>query len=118
MPAHAVNWGKYPALLSILALEFVLGCVILLFQCVKPHRWVLAVICAISILLATFIHTRALVFIAIVFFSVAAAFGWSKLSQLPRYILFSLLMGALIALAILVQTNPIHLIPIAEMGSG
>jgi hypothetical protein len=107
MPAHAVNWGKYPALLSLLALEFVLGCAILLFRCAKPYRGILAVACAISILLAIFIHTRVLILVVIVSISCVAAMGWYRLPRVLRTILFGLLISILFALIIIIQTNPI-----------
>ena len=55
MPAHAVNWGKYPALLSLLLIQFAIGVAII------KNRWLFA----LSILAAVLIHSRAIILLAI-----------------------------------------------------
>ena len=55
MPAHSVNWGKYPALLSLLLIQFTLGMVLI------KKRWLLAISVAASIL----VHTRSFILLAI-----------------------------------------------------
>jgi hypothetical protein len=56
MPAHAINWGKYPALLSLLLIQFTLG------MAVMKNRWMLALFFLVSIL----VHTRAIILFAMI----------------------------------------------------
>ncbi len=55
MPAHAVNWGKYPALLSLLLIQFTLGTVTL------KNRWLIG----LSLIASALIHTRAIILFGI-----------------------------------------------------
>jgi hypothetical protein len=55
MPAHAVNWGKYPALLSLLLIQFALG------MALTKDRRLLALSLAVSLL----IHSRSIILLAI-----------------------------------------------------
>ena len=67
MPAHAANWGKYPALLGLLVLQFALGAAML-------RQWRLF---ALAVLCAALIQTRTIILLA------ALALGWlaSRLSS-------------------------------------
>jgi hypothetical protein len=82
MPAHAINWGKYPALLSLLLIQFTLGAVSI------KDRWLLA----FSMMASVLIHTRAMILFAV--FGLA----W-KLSAIPSnkriliFVLTYLIMG-------------------------
>jgi hypothetical protein len=55
MPAHAVNWGKYPALLSLLLIQFTLGMAV-----IKDRRMV-----ALSLLASGLIHSRSVILLAV-----------------------------------------------------
>lgn len=55
MPAHAVNWGKYPALLSLLLIQFTLGAAV-----IKDRR-----VFALSLLASILIHSRSIIVIAV-----------------------------------------------------
>lgn len=55
VPAHAANWGKYPALLGMLIFQFVLGLIV-----VGERKWAL-----LAVPLTIFIHTRMAVLMAI-----------------------------------------------------
>ena len=107
MPAHAVNWGKYPALLSILTFEFVLCSAYLAFRSPKPHRWILIGVLGISILLSTLIHTRSFVLIVITLLSITTAMGWHRLPRTLRHVVFYLILGGLFTLLIVVQSKPV-----------
>jgi len=93
MPAHAINWGKYPALLSLLLIQFTLGTVFI------KNRWLLAISLAVSIL----IHTRSIIFLAI--FGLA----W-MISAIPRIkrTLVLILTCAILGMAILpIKQDPL-----------
>ncbi len=55
VPAHAANWGKYPALLGMLAFQFALGLVV-----VGEWKWAL-----LAAPLTVFVHTRMAVLMAL-----------------------------------------------------
>ena len=67
MPAHAINWGKYPALLSLLLIQFTLG------TALTKKYWLFA----LSLVAAVLIHSRSIILLAI--FGAA----W-MLSAIPR----------------------------------
>jgi len=108
MPAHAVNWGKYPALLSLLSLELVLCIAWLAIHFLnKYHRWILIGILVGSLVLSTFIHTRSLVLIAFAFFSFFIAGTWDKASSSLRNALFYFVLISLFVMLVIVQTNSV-----------
>ncbi len=55
MPAHAVNWGKYPALLSLLLVQFTLGIAVV------KNRWLLA----LSLFASILIHSRSIILLGV-----------------------------------------------------
>ena len=65
MPAFAVNWGKYPALLGILAFEILL----LNFQQKEKKRNAEKIGLFLGIFIVTLIHTRVLIILFIAFLS-------------------------------------------------
>lgn len=107
MPAHAVDWGKYPALTSILIFEFVLCVVILALKAPINQRWKLIGLSGLSILVSTFIHTRSLVLIIIMLASWLLATGWYRLPSLIRNLLFVLISVGLATLVIIIQSKPV-----------
>jgi len=92
MPAHAVNWGKYPALTSLALLPFVLSLAYLLWQnrdeLSPPKRWALYCLFGLSSMIAILIHSRALVVLAIIFFAWGIAIWQGKLSSPSRVLIF------------------------------
>lgn len=76
MPAHAVNWGKYPALLSLLLIQFTLGAMV-----IKNRRLILA-----GIIASVLIHTRTAILLGIF----GAAWILSGRIQNKRILLFAL----------------------------
>jgi len=93
MPAHAVNWGKYPALLSLLLIEFTLGAAF------TKNRWLLALSAAASIL----IHSRAIIFLAIF----GAAWILSAVPRNKRILFFALTGAMLGGLILLINQNQV-----------
>lgn len=61
MPSHAVNWGKYPALLSLVCVHFVLslGC-LLVRTPARDRRPGMYLLIGAGVLLSLLIHTRTL----------------------------------------------------------
>ncbi len=80
MPAHMLDWGKYPAITSILSIEFCICCLVLLREASRHQRWI--VVCAgiAAALMSTMIHSRSLVVIGLALGSGLIAHYWKKLS--------------------------------------
>ncbi len=107
MPAHAVNWGKYPALTSILAFEFTLSMAYLLLRSPRHRKWIPILVCVLGVCISTFIHSRALVLVGIALLCALAALGWSRLPKLLRGLVFLIAISGLVALTLIILSKPI-----------
>ena len=103
MPAHAVNWGKYPALLSLLLIQFTLGTAII------KNRWLLALAAIASVL----IHTRAIILLAIFGTAWLLSAMWMDQPRNRRILLLALTVTMLGMAILLLERNQI-LGPILE----
>ena len=93
MPAHAVNWGKYPALLSLLVIQFTLGAMAL------KKRWLIV----LGIIASTLIHTRAIILFGIL----GAAWLLSKQIRSRRTLFLALTGATLVVTILLINQNQI-----------
>jgi hypothetical protein len=102
MPAYAVNWGKYPAVTSLILLQFVLSLAYLAAQKSKVlathQKRALCVLLLSGIILAGFFHSRSLVVIGIAFIAWITAQAWGSLGKPTR-----VLLGCLLVLGILFE---------------
>jgi hypothetical protein len=92
MPAHAVDWGKYPALTSLALIMFVLSLAYLSTQYRRilsgRNHLSLNAILFVALIASVFIHSRSLVIFGIVVLAWVVTTGWQKLPTLAQ--LFSL----------------------------
>lgn len=85
MPAYSMNWGKYPALLGLMAMLFVFGLAYIFYRKDKfrVYRMFFVLLVAVA-LISVFIHSRTL----IVFGSILIAFfitsWWNRLNSVCR----------------------------------
>jgi len=107
MPAFALNWGKYPALTSILPFEFILCSVYLIARSPKRQRWILIGFSGFCLLVSTFIHTRSLALIAIAAVSSILSIAGSRLPKLARAIILILIGIGLAGLIYFIQSKPV-----------
>lgn len=115
MPAYAVNWGKYPALASLVLIQFVLSLAYLTVQnresLSKRKTWTLYAMLASGVLISGFVHSRSLVVIGIAVLVWVASTGWQKLTGPPRYFVFYMVILGIILEIILIQTQDVlHLL--------
>lgn len=103
MPAHAVNWGKYPALLSLLLIQFTLGAAVI------KNRWLLVLTALASVL----IHTRAIILLAIFGMAWVLSALWMDQPRNRRILLLALTVTLLGMSTLLIKQNQI-LGPILE----
>jgi hypothetical protein len=63
MPAHLMNWGKYPALLSLVCLSFILNFAYLLHRdrSFKQKKLMPYLLLAVLMLFSVFVHTRTMI---------------------------------------------------------
>jgi len=111
MPAHAVDWGKYPALMSIGLIPFVLSLAYLLSQyknSLSPQRrWALYSLLGTGILVSGFIHSRSLVIFGITFIAWIIASWQQKLPVWQRGILFFIVATAIVLEIIYIQNQDV-----------
>ena len=93
MPFHVLNWGKYPALLGLVCIHFVLGLLYLSYRN-RIANFKIYLLFAAAIAFSTLIHSRTL----IVYLLLLVAFLITNLvKRLPAFrILFILAVGILI----------------------
>jgi hypothetical protein len=107
MPAHAVEWGKYPALAGIALLPFGLSTAFLSFQnriVLSPRKyWSLNAILLAGLLVTIFLHSRVLIVFGIVAIAWILIFFWGKLNKQPGLFVLGLSVLALIAEVAFIQ---------------
>lgn len=105
MPAHAVDWGKYPALMS-------LGMILLVVRQAKDlfhgqKRMMSYGILGLSIFVATFIHSRSVVVLGVVGVAWKLSMWWNNLAQVQKRYFFFFLLVTLMAGSVIIQQHEI-----------
>jgi hypothetical protein len=111
MPAHAIDWGKYPALMSLGMIPFTLNLIYLL-KSQNPDsinlpvkiRWVLYGFIGLSALLTVFTHSRSLIVLGIVCLAWILSVWWQKLPKRQVVFLVIVIITLLEAIFILKQS--------------
>jgi hypothetical protein len=100
MPAHAMDWGKYPALTSLMLIMFVLSLAYLSIRYRKTlstgSHWALNTILFLALGAAVFTHSRALVIFGIFALAWILATLWQRL---PKLLQGALLVAILVGIA-------------------
>jgi len=99
MPAYALNWGKYPALTSLLMVQFVAGAAYAAFHSknVQLTQWKRYALPALGIVAAGLIHARSLIVIGIIFSAWGLAKWRLNFSKPVQVWLLFLLCGGILA---------------------
>ena len=111
MPAHAVDWGKYPALASLPLIQFALSLAYLLTRqkntlSMKKRRW-LHLLLALSILTSIFFHSRSLIVFGVVFLAWIIDMGRQKLPRILQTIVIFVPMLGILFEIIFIQRHDI-----------
>ena len=111
MPAYAVNWGKYPALSSLLLIPFVLSLAYLSLRykaTLSPGTYLgLNVILGLGIVLTGFLHSRSLVIFGMVALAWITATGWQRLPNRPRLVALCAVLLALVLEISFIRTKDV-----------
>ncbi|MEP6894368.1 MAG: hypothetical protein ABI986_02050 [Chloroflexota bacterium] len=114
MPAHAVDWGKYPALTSLGLIPFVLSLAYLFSQYKSvlstQKRWGLLIFLGVAILISGFMHSRSLVVFGIVFVAWIITTWQQKLPSLQQAWMFFAIIVAIIGEVIYIQKQDVLLL--------
>jgi hypothetical protein len=111
MPAHAMDWGKYPALTGIALLPFVLSAAYLLFHNIdslsRRKFLSLSTILVLAAAVSVFLHSRVVIVLAIVALIWALTYLWQQLQGVWKILVLLIAMFALIYEIFLIQTKGI-----------
>ena len=109
MPAHAMDWGKYPALFSLVGIHFVLSIGYLIYRNYRPNteRFALCLLLVGSALVSVLLHTRSLIVFAFMGTSLLLMIWHKRLPILFRRISFAFVILLLAAEITAVQNNPV-----------
>lgn len=93
MPAYLINWGKYPALLSLVGVQFVicLGYILIKYSVVQSSKSKLYLLVCLSVFITALIHTRTLIIFALVTVLFFVSYQTKKLSIRSQYLSLLLL---------------------------
>ncbi|MBE0669814.1 MAG: hypothetical protein IH588_04430 [Anaerolineales bacterium] len=107
MPSHVMDWGKYPALLSLVGIHFVLniGCLMYRNDRFKFERHALYWLLSFGILVSTLVHTRSLIVFVFMGASLLLTVLQKRLPTFPRRLVFSILLLILTVEVAFVQNS-------------
>src|SRR5688572_21834105 len=97
MPAHLINWGKYPALLSLVGIQFVLSFVYFVIKndISQNQKIKIYSIIIFSLLITSLIHTRSLIAFALMIIIYFVILWLRQTSARFQYLFFGLVLLAL-----------------------
>ena len=111
MPAHAVDWGKYPALLSLYLIMLVLALAYFLAhskdKLQKGKHIFLLVLLGFSIFFAAFVHSRSVIVFGVIAIAWVISTWWKRRPQLQMNWIFLGLFITLIFEIVFVQRQDI-----------
>jgi len=107
MPAHAVDWGKYPALMSIALIPFVLSLAYLFVEqkaaLSARRQWVLGSLLAIGMFITVITHSRSLFIFGIAGLAWLITVWWQKRPRWQRFTIFFIVITSITLEIILIQ---------------
>ena len=111
MPAHAMDWGKYPALTSLTLIPFVISLAYLSFQVKKilsPGKYLsLNGLLLSAFVLSILTHSRSLVIFGLVTLAWTVTTSWQKLPKLAQWIFLGIVIAGLVAELLFIQTKDV-----------
>jgi hypothetical protein len=105
MPAHLMNWGKYPALLGFVAMLFVFQLMYMLYRKFE-NRKQLIILLSFAILASGLIHSRTLIVFGLMCLAALITLAWIHQRILLRRVSFVVLIIAFVIEIVALQNNP------------
>jgi hypothetical protein len=113
MPAHAANWGKYPALISLALIPFVLSLAYLVLQnqaaVTLQNKWKQYIVLGLSVAVTILFHSRSLFILTIVALAWMMTLWLGKLSLRIRSLIFMIIFIGLVLEIFFIQKQAIFL---------
>ena len=113
VPAHAANWGKYPALISLALIPFIVSLAHVVLQnqgaVTLQNKWKKHTILVLSIVVTALFHSRSLIILMIVSFAWIIAAQLGKLSLRNRSLIFITVFIGLVFEIFFIQKQSIFL---------
>ncbi len=107
MPAHLMNWGKYPALLGLYFIPLALGLGYTLHRNNSiQNRKPIFTLLALTVLASTLIHSRTLILYSLMVLAASLTFGWERSSKTYRVSGIVLLSAILSLEIVFIQQDP------------
>ena len=106
MPSHAMNWGKYPALFSLVCIHFALSLAYLYGNEFKEYRNTFLRFFALAVGVSALIHTRSLIVYGLVALAFGATWWWGHRSPIVQRASFGALVLILAFEIYLLTPNP------------
>lgn len=111
MPAHAMDWGKYPALMGVALIPFTLSLFYLLIQSKgkisSTKWWLLFVLIVASVVISELAHSRTIIIYGIVCLAWLVALLVKKLGWMVSGVIFVLTPITIILETMYIQQEPI-----------
>ena len=111
MPAHAMDWGKYPALASLALMPFVLSLAYLSFQSrhILPTKrfGALILLLVAGLLVSTFLHSRSLVVYGLLALAWLITSAWNQLGKRFQFMLLIFVILSLLGEIVFIQSQAI-----------
>jgi hypothetical protein len=111
MPAHAVDWGKYPALASLALIPFVSS---IAYLCIENRNVLsrekylsLVALLLAGIAISVLLHSRSLVIFILVIVAWLITRAWNIKKEWPRFLLFSFFLLAVAGQIVYIQLRGI-----------
>jgi hypothetical protein len=109
MPAHAMDWGKYPALASLALVPFVLSVACLSIEnrnILSRKKYTgLILLLLTGILLSVFLHSRSLVLFMLMAVTWLVTVLWKRLTKWPRLLVFIVFLLTLAGQVVYIQSK-------------
>lgn len=106
MPSHLANWGKYPALLSLVCVHFVLSLgYMLVREQFKEHRSKILFLLGVGVLVSGLIHTRSMFVYAGMTLAALITVLWKRSSMNVQRALFGVVVLGFASATGFIQNN-------------
>jgi hypothetical protein len=111
MPAHAADWGKYPALASLALIPFVLSLAYLAIEnrnilSKEKYLGLLALLLA-GIIISVLLHSRSLVVYILLACAALVIFAWNKMRKGPQLLVFGLFLVTVVGEIVYIRSQGI-----------